>query len=88
MQAKFLFSLISGAAHSNIVLCIMCLLPTSSCGPSDYNSVSAENDGLEANPQSPPLYMEDLNMPLMQSTLKDSESLRCQVGALTSDVPQ
>lgn len=49
-----------------------------SCGPLDYNSVSAENDGLESNPQSPPLYMEDLNMPLMQSTLKESESLRCQ----------
>ncbi|XP_069820094.1 coiled-coil domain-containing protein 62 [Dendropsophus ebraccatus] len=49
-----------------------------SCSPSDATLHLAENDGIVADHQSPPLYMEDLNMPLMQSTLKDSESLRCQ----------
>ncbi|XP_066459419.1 coiled-coil domain-containing protein 62 isoform X2 [Eleutherodactylus coqui] len=49
-----------------------------SCGPSDFNLDSAENDGLIEFHQSPPLCMEDLNMPLMQSTIKDSDTLRCQ----------
>ncbi|XP_073442143.1 coiled-coil domain-containing protein 62 isoform X1 [Dendrobates tinctorius] len=49
-----------------------------SCGPSDFNLDSTENDVLLASHQSPPLCMEDLNMPLMQSSLKDSEPLRHQ----------
>ncbi|XP_075690221.1 coiled-coil domain-containing protein 62 isoform X2 [Rhinoderma darwinii] len=49
-----------------------------SCGPSGFMLDSAENGGLLANSQSSPLCMEDLNIPLMQSTIKDSEPLRCQ----------
>ncbi|XP_073532325.1 coiled-coil domain-containing protein 62 isoform X2 [Phyllobates terribilis] len=47
-------------------------------GQSDFNLDSAENDVLIANHRSPPLCMENLNMPLMQSSLKDSEPLRHQ----------
>ncbi|KAG8597610.1 hypothetical protein GDO81_002337 [Engystomops pustulosus] len=50
-----------------------------SCGLSDFNLDSSENDGILANHQSPPLCVEDLHMPLMQSTLKNSEPLRCQL---------
>ncbi|XP_056391412.1 coiled-coil domain-containing protein 62 isoform X2 [Hyla sarda] len=49
-----------------------------SCCPSGVKLYSGENDELATNYESPPLCMEDLNMPLMQSTLKDSETLRCQ----------
>ncbi|XP_040272106.1 coiled-coil domain-containing protein 62 isoform X1 [Bufo bufo] len=55
-----------------------------SCNPSDIILDSAENDGLVANLQSPPLCMEDLNMPLMQSTLTYSEPLRCQTHSPTT----
>ncbi|XP_056391422.1 coiled-coil domain-containing protein 62 isoform X3 [Hyla sarda] len=50
-----------------------------SCCPSGVKLYSGENDELATNYESPPLCMEDLNMPLMQSTLKDSETLRCQL---------
>ncbi|KAM3937080.1 coiled-coil domain-containing protein 62 isoform 1-T2 [Leptodactylus fuscus] len=55
-----------------------------SCGPTDFDLDSARTHGLVANHQSSPLRMEDLNIPLMQSTLKDSEHLRCQSYSPTS----
>ncbi|KAM4051496.1 coiled-coil domain-containing protein 62 isoform 2-T4 [Anomaloglossus baeobatrachus] len=55
-----------------------------SCGASDIILDSGENDVLVADHQSPPLCIEDLNMPLMQSTLKSADALRHQMYSPTT----